>query len=81
MTDSRETFSWYVGEKHVGLDKKRQASHKEHVLSLQCLSQPSTSTRLQLSANFRLFAHSAVFSILVRLFRFFELDHGDISMV
>ena len=28
--------------KHVGLDKKRQASQKEHVLSLQRLSQLST---------------------------------------
>ena len=28
-----------VREKHVGLDKKRQASEKEHVLSLRCLSQ------------------------------------------
>ena len=38
----RKLFSYYVGEKHVVLDKKRQASQKEHVLSLQCLSQLST---------------------------------------
>ena len=34
-----------VREKHVGLDKKRQASQKEHVLSLQRLCQLKLSTR------------------------------------
>ena len=34
MTDSK-LFSSYVGEKHVGLDKKRQAGRKERVLSLR----------------------------------------------
>ena len=26
MTDSTELFSWYVAEKHVGLDQERQAN-------------------------------------------------------
>ena len=40
MADFTETLC--VGEKHVGLDKKRQASQKEHVLSLQRFCQLST---------------------------------------
>ena len=41
----RKLFSWYVGEKNVGLDKRRQASQKEHVLSLKRLYQLKLSTR------------------------------------
>ena len=41
----RKLFSWYVGEKNVGLDKRRQASQKEHVLSLKRLCQLKLSTR------------------------------------
>ena len=62
-----------VGEKHVGLDKRKQASQKEHVLSLLRLSQLSTPFG---SFNFRpTFACSLIlaFSFLVRFFRFFEL--------
>ena len=79
----RKLFSWYVGEKHVGLDKRRQASQKEHVLSLKRLGQLKLSTQSFVdlipdsrSFNFpSTFACSliAVFSFLVR---FFELVHG-----
>ena len=82
----RKLFSWYVGEKHVGLDKTRQASQKEHVLSLKRLCQLKLSTRsfaglIPDSGSFNFpstFACSfiAVFSFLVRFFRFFELVHG-----
>ena len=79
----RKLFSWYVGEKHVGLDKKRQASQKEHVLSLQRLSQLSTRSFLQVWSSFNFsptFACSliAVFSVLVRFIRFFELVYDHI---
>ena len=67
----RKPFSWYVGEKHVGLDKKRKFSQKEHVLSLQHLSQHSTrsifcrldpvAVAVQLSANFHLLVHCCIF--------------------
>ena len=83
----RKLFSWYVGEKHVGFDKRRQASQKEHVLSLKRLCQLKLSTRSFAGLipdsrsvfNFpSTFACSliAVFSVLVRFFRFFELVHG-----
>ena len=86
MTDSTETLQLICGEKHVGLDKRRQASQKEHVLSLKRLCQLKLSTRSfaglipdSRSFNFpSTFACSfiAVFSFLVRFFRFFELVHG-----
>ena len=83
----RKLFSWYVGEKHIGFDKRRQASQKEHVLSLKRLCQLKLSTRSFAGLipdsrsvfNFpSTFACSliAVFSVLVRFFRFFELVHG-----
>ena len=82
----RKLFSLYVGEKHIGLDKKRLASQKEHVLSLQRLCQLKLSTRsfaglIPDSRSFNFpptFACSlvAVLSLLVRFFRFFELVHG-----
>ena len=85
----RKLFSWYVGEKHVGLDKKRQASQKEHVLSLKRLCQLKLLTRSfaelildrrdSRSFNFPptfVCSFIAVFSFLVRFFRFFELVHG-----
>ena len=80
----RELFSWYVGEKHVGLDKKMQASQKEHVLSLQRFCQLSTRSFASLIPDSRSFNFPptfacsliAVFSLLVRFFRFFELVHG-----
>ena len=78
--------NFYVGEKHVGLDKKRQTSQKEHVLSLQRLCQLKLSTLSfaglipdNRSFNFPpTFACSfiAVVSFLVRFFRFFEPVHG-----
>ena len=68
------------------MDKRRQASQKEHVLSLKRLCQLKLSTRsfaglIPDSRNFNFpstFACSfiAVFSFLVRFFRFFELVHG-----
>ena len=85
----RKLFSWYVGEKHVGLDKKRQASQKEHVLSLKRLCQLKLFTRSfaelildrpdSRSFNFPptfVCSFIAVFSFLIRFFRFFELVHG-----
>ena len=80
----RKLFTWFVGEKHVGLDKKRQASQKEHVLSLQRLGQLSTRSFAGLIPDGRSFnfpptfvcSFIAVFSFLIRFFRFFELVHG-----
>ena len=78
-------FSWFVGEKHVGLDKNRQASQKEHVVLLQHLSQLLTRSifcrldSIVVAWTFRqvLLIHSLLFfHFWFASFRFFKLAHG-----
>ena len=71
----RNLFRWYVGEKQVGWDKKKQASKKKHVLSAPFSALNSTFCRLDPIAVASTFASSlAVFSFL---FRFLELVHEN----